>query len=232
MAVAQHREKHFNASDRVRDLVIGMADGLTVPFALAAGLTGAVAANRLIVTAGVAEIAAGAIAMGLGGYLAARGDAEHYASERRREQREVRDLAEHEEGEVVEIFERYGLTRADCQPILSAFHRDHDAWVDFMMRYELGLEQPRPGRALQSALTIGGAYVVGGLVPLLPYMLMTSVERALAVSVVATLGALAVFGALKGRYTGTGALRGALQTVVVGGLASAAAFLVARWIGA
>ncbi len=232
MAVAQHREKHFNASDRVRDLVIGMADGLTVPFALAAGLTGAVAANRLIVTAGVAEIAAGAIAMGLGAYLAARGDAEHYASERRREQREVRDLAEHEEGEVVEIFERYGLTRADCQPILSAFHRDHDAWVDFMMRYELGLEQPRPGRALQSALTIGGAYVVGGLVPLLPYMLMTSVERALAVSVVATLGALAVFGALKGRYTGTGALRGALQTVVVGGLASAAAFLVARWIGA
>ncbi|EQD41588.1 membrane protein containing DUF125, transmembrane [mine drainage metagenome] len=232
MAVAQHREKHFNASDRVRDLVIGMADGLTVPFALAAGLTGAVAANRLIVTAGVAEIAAGAIAMGLGGYLAARGDAEHYASERQREQREVRDLAEHEEGEVVEIFERYGLTRADCQPILSAFHRDHDAWVDFMMRYELGLEQPRPGRALQSALTIGGAYVVGGLVPLLPYMLMTSVERALAVSVVATLGALAVFGALKGRYIGTGALRGALQTVVVGGLASTAAFLVARWIGA
>ncbi|MHB1895898.1 MAG: VIT1/CCC1 transporter family protein [Metallibacterium sp.] len=232
MAVAQHREKHFNASDRVRDLVIGMADGLTVPFALAAGLTGAVAANRLIVTAGVAEIAAGAIAMGLGGYLAARGDAEHYANERQREQREVRDLAEHEEGEVVEIFERYGLTRADCQPILSAFHRDHDAWVDFMMRYELGLEQPHPGRALQSALTIGGAYVVGGLVPLLPYMLMTGVGRALAVSVVATLGALAVFGALKGRYTGTGALRGALQTVVIGGLASAAAFLVARWIGA
>lgn len=232
MAVAQHHEKHFGASDRVRDLVIGMADGLTVPFALAAGLTGAVAANRLIVTAGVAEIAAGAIVMDLGGYLAARSDAEHYARERQREQREVRDLAEHEEGEVVEIFQHYGLTRADCQPILSAFHRDHDAWVDFMMRYELGLEQPRPGRALQSALTIGGAYVVGGLAPLLPYMLMAGVERALAVSVVATLGALAIFGALKGRLTGTGTLRGALQTVVVGGLASAAAFLVARWIGA
>jgi VIT1/CCC1 family predicted Fe2+/Mn2+ transporter len=232
MAVAQHHEKHFGASDRVRDLVIGMADGLTVPFALAAGLTGAVAANRPIVTAGVAEIAAGGIAMGLGGYLAARGDAEHYARERQREQREVRDLAQHEEGEVVEIFQHYGLTRADYKPILSAFHRDHDAWVDFMMRYELGLEQPRPGRALQSALTIGGAYVVGGLVPLLPYMLMAGVERALSVSVVATLGALAIFGALKGRLTGTGTLRGALQTVVVGGLASAAAFLVARWIGA
>lgn len=227
-----HAEKHFDASERVRDVVIGMADGLTVPFALAAGLTGAIAANRLIVTAGLAEIAAGAIAMGLGGYLAARGDAEHYASERRREQREVRDLAQHEEGEVVEIFQRYGLTRTDCEPILAAFRRDHDAWVDFMMRYELGLEAPRPGRAWQSALTIGSAYVVGGLVPLLPYMLLRDVRPALAVSAAATLSALAVFGAVKGRLTGGGVLRGALQTVLVGGLASAVAFMVARWIGA
>ena len=232
MAGPQHHEKHFGASERVRDVVIGMADGLTVPFALAAGLTGAIAANRLIVTAGVAEIAAGAIAMGLGGYLAARGDAEHYASERAREQREVRELAQHEEGEVVEIFQRYGLTRADCEPVLAAFRRDHEAWVDFMMRYELGLERPRPGRALQSAVTIGGAYVAGGLVPLLPYMLLQGVRPALAVSVAATLAALALFGAIKGRLTGSGARRGALQTVLVGGLASAAAFAVARLIGA
>ncbi len=232
MAGPQHHERHFNASDRVRDVVIGMADGLTVPFALAAGLTGAIAATRVIVTAGVAEIAAGAIAMGLGGYLAARGDAEHYASERAREQREVKDLAQHEEREVVEIFERYGLTREACEPILAAFRRDHEAWVDFMMRYELGLEEPRAGRALQSAITIGGAYVVGGLVPLLPYMLLSGVEQALAVSVLATLVALAVFGGIKGRMTGTGGLRGALQTMVVGGLASAVAFAVARLVGA
>ena len=232
MPTVPHSEKHFNASDSVRDVVIGMADGLTVPFALAAGLSGAVAASRLIVTAGVAEIAAGAIAMGLGGYLAARSDAEHYASERRREQREVIELGAHEEDEVVEIFDRYGLTRQDCEPILAAFRRDHDAWVDFMMRYELGLEQPQPGRALRSALTIGGAYIAGGLVPLLPYMLVDGVQRALAVSIAATLAALAAFGAFKGRLTGAGSLRGALQTVVIGGLASTAAFALARLIGA
>lgn len=231
MPATPHHEKHFEASERVRDVVIGMADGLTVPFALAAGLTGAIAANRLIVTAGIAEIAAGAIAMGLGGYLAARSDAEHYASERRREEFEVREMADHEEDEVVEIFARYGLSRSECVPILTAFRRDHEAWVDFMMRYELGLEAPKPGRAWQSALTIGGAYVAGGLVPLLPYMLVEGVERALAYSVVATLAALGAFGAFKGRLTGAGGLRGALQTMVVGGLASAAAYALARLIG-
>ena len=142
------------------------------------------------------------------------------------------ELGAHEEDEVVEIFDRYGLTRQDCEPILAAFRRDHDAWVDFMMRYELGLEQPQPGRALRSALTIGGAYIAGGLVPLLPYMLVDGVERALAVSVIATLAALTAFGALKGRLTGAGSLRGALQTVVIGGLASTAAFVLARLIGA
>lgn len=231
MPTVPHHEKHFDASERVRDLVIGMADGLTVPFALAAGLTGAIAANRLIVTAGIAEIAAGAIAMGLGGYLAARSDADHYASERLREEHEVREMADHEEDEVVEIFARYGLSRSECTPILTAFRRDHEAWVDFMMRYELGLEAPKPSRAWQSALTIGGAYVAGGLVPLLPYMLVQGVERALMFSVVATLAALGAFGAFKGRLTGAGGLRGAVQTMVVGGLASAAAFLLARLIG-
>lgn len=225
-----HVEKHFTASDTVRDIVLGMADGLTVPFALAAGLTGAAAAAGLIVTAGVAEIAAGAIAMGLGGYLAARSDADHYARERRREHYEVRELAHREEQEVVEILGRYGLTREDCAPVLAAFHRDPEAWVDFMMRFELGLEKPEPGRALRSALTIGGAYVVGGLVPLLPYMLTAQVPRALGFSIAATATALAVFGGVKGRIAGTGAWRSAGQTLLVGALAAAAAFGLARLI--
>jgi VIT1/CCC1 family predicted Fe2+/Mn2+ transporter len=231
MPATPHVEKHFTASDTVRDVVIGMADGLTVPFALAAGLSGALAASHVVVVAGVAEIAAGAIAMGLGGYLAARGDADHYAAERRRELYEVRELADEEEREIVQIFGRYGLDRAACAPILKHFHSNHEAWVDFMMRYELGLDAPIPGRALRSALTIGGAYLVGGLVPLLPYMLIGELSGALRVSVVCTLIALAVFGAVKGHFAGIKPWRGALQTVVVGGLASAAAFLLAKWIG-
>jgi VIT1/CCC1 family predicted Fe2+/Mn2+ transporter len=231
MPLTPHTEKHFTASDTVRDLVIGMADGLTVPFALAAGLSGAVAASRLVVVAGVAEIAAGAIAMGLGGYLAARGDADHYAAERAREHYEVRELAHREEDEVVQILAHYGLDRATCAPILAHFRAHPEKWVDFMMRFELGLEQPEPGRALRSALTIGGAYVLGGLVPLLPYMLVDQLSRALPFSVVCTLAALGIFGAAKARFTGIGMLRGAMQTMLVGGLASAAAFLLARWIG-
>lgn len=231
MSPSPHVEKHFTASETVRDLVIGMADGLTVPFALAAGLTGAVAASGVIVTAGVAEIAAGAIAMGLGGYLAARGEADHYHSERAREQHEVLHLTRREEDEVVEIFAEYGLEREDCAPILAAFHRDHDKWVDFMMRYELGLEKPEPGRALRSALTIGGAYVAGGLVPLVPYMLSDDLPLALAASVLCTLAALGVFGGVKARFSGSSGWRGALQTMVVGGLASAAAYGLARLIG-
>src|SRR5579883_1566111 len=221
MPRAAHIEKHFGASDLLRDIVIGMADGLTVPFALAAGLSGAVAASGLVVTAGVAEIAAGAIAMGLGGYLAARGDVEHYA---------VKALPREEEEEIVAILARYGLTREQCAPILAAFHRDHEAWVDFMMRYELGLERPVPGRALRSACTIGGAYVVGGLVPLLPYMLIAQPRTALWISAIATLIALALFGAIKGRYAGTGPQRGAWQTVIVGGIAACAAFFLARLV--
>ncbi|MEO6967844.1 MAG: VIT1/CCC1 transporter family protein [Rhodanobacteraceae bacterium] len=230
MTRAPHIEKHFGASELVRDIVIGMADGLTVPFALAAGLSGAVAASGLIVTAGVAEIAAGAIAMGLGGYLAARGDAEHYARERKRERYEITALPREEEEEIVGIFARYGLTREQCEPILAVFHKDHDAWVDFMMRYELGLEHPVPGRALRSACTIGGAYVIGGLVPLIPYMLIAAPRDALWVSAVATLITLAVFGGIKGRITGTGARRGALQTVIVGGIAACAAFALAKLV--
>lgn len=225
-----HIEKHFGESLLVRDIVIGMADGLTVPFALAAGLSGAVAASGLIVTAGVAEIAAGAIAMGLGGYLAAHGEAEHYAKEHKRERHEITALPREEEEEIIGIFARYGLTREQCAPILAAFHQDHDAWVDFMMRYELGLEHPVPGRALKSACTIGGAYVVGGMVPLIPYMLIAQPRSALWISAIATLITLALFGAIKGRYVGTGARRGALQTVLVGGIAACAAFVLAKLV--
>jgi len=225
-----HKERHFAASDTVRDIVLGMADGLTVPFALAAGLSAANVASRVVVVAGVAEIAAGAIAMGLGGYLAARGEIDHYHSERSREFREIRDLQREEEREIVDIFRDYGLDRAACEPILAHFRKDHDAWVDFMMRFELGLETPQPGRALRSAVTIGGAYVVGGLVPLAPYMLIGQLKPALLASIACTGTALAIFGAAKGRFTGVSAWRSALQTVLIGGVASAVAYLIAHGI--
>ena len=179
-----HIERHFTASEAVRDVVIGMSDGLTVPFALAAGLSGsAVATTAIIVTAGLAEVAAGSIAMGLGGYLAARSDAEHFANEKLREEREVQVVPDVEELEVAEVFQRYGLTDAEIAPILRAFRNNHPAWVDFMMRFELGLEEPDPGRALWSALTIAGAYIAGGLIPLSPYMVISSTHTALLVSI-------------------------------------------------
>jgi VIT1/CCC1 family predicted Fe2+/Mn2+ transporter len=223
-----HVEKHFTASESVRDIVIGMSDGLTVPFALAAGLTGTAIATRVIVTAGLAEIAAGSIAMGLGGFLAARSDAEHYQSERLREEDEVVHLPHKEREEVAELFEGYGLSPEHVTPILEAFQSNPRAWVDFMMRYELGLEEPDPGRALKSALTIAGAYVAGGLIPLAPYMLTTSATTAALYSVVVTLFALTIFGYIKGRFTGTRPFRSALQTAVIGGLAAAAAFGIAK----
>ena len=230
MPQTQHIEKHFQASEVVRDIVIGMSDGLTVPFALAAGLSGAVAASRLVVTAGLAEIAAGSIAMGLGGYLAARSDSEHYTSEQEREQWEVIEKSEEEEAEVARVFLAYGLQREEIAPILAAFRQRPKAWVDFMMRFELGLEKPDPRRALNSALTIGGAYIVGGLIPLGPYIILSSVKTGLLVSILVTLAALALFGYIKGRYTGIAPLRGALQTVAIGGLAATAAFAIARAI--
>src|SRR5262252_9438799 len=171
MPQTPHIEHHFTASDSVRDVVIGMSDGLTVPFALAAGLTGAATTTGVIVTAGLAEIAAGSIAMGLGGYLAGRSDAEHYASEREREHREVREKPAVEKREVRDIFRAYGLSDEETAPILTAFEKHPQDWIDFMMRFELGLEKPVAGRAMRSALTIGGAYAVGGLVPLAPYIL-------------------------------------------------------------
>ena len=230
MPQTPHVEKHFTAGATVRDIVIGMSDGLTVPFALAAGLSGAISTTSIIVTAGLAEIAAGSIAMGLGGYLAARSDAEHYASERVREQLEVKEKADVEKEEVAEVFQSYGLTAEESAPIVEALSQRPDAWVDFMMRFELGLEEPDPKRALRSALTIAGAYIAGGLIPLTPYILVSHAQTALIVSVVATLIALTVFGYVKGHFTGAVPIRSAFQTVLIGGLAAAAAFLIARLI--
>ncbi len=231
MPQTPHVERHFTAGERVRDIVIGMSDGLTVPFALAAGLSGAVSSTAIIVTAGLAEIAAGSIAMGLGGYLAARSDAEHYASERVREEAEVREKPAVEADEVTEVFRTYGLTAEESAPVVEALRQRPEAWIDFMMRFELGLERPDPRRALTSALTIAFAYVAGGLIPLAPYLVLSTARAALALSVVVTLVALAVFGYVKGHFTGALPARSALQTAMIGGLAASAASGIARAIG-
>jgi VIT1/CCC1 family predicted Fe2+/Mn2+ transporter len=222
-----HVEGHFRSSDSVRDVVIGMADGLTVPFALAAGLT-AVAASRVIVVAGLAEIAAGSIAMGLGGYLAARSDAEYYESERRREEAEIVERPEDERREVREILETYGLSGEHVHSILAHFEQKPKAWVDWMMRFELGLERPDPRRALRSALTIAGSYIAGGFIPLSPYMITPRAATALEYSVASTAVALAVFGYIKGRFTGASPVRSSIQTTVIGGLAAGAAYAIAK----
>jgi VIT1/CCC1 family predicted Fe2+/Mn2+ transporter len=208
-----------------------MADGLTVPFALAAGLSGAIDHTGIIVTAGLAEIAAGSIAMGLGGYMAAKSDAEHYAKEREREKREVAEIPHEEMREVAEVFQAYGLTEDQTWPIVQALKQQPRNWVDFMMRFELGLEKPNPKRALTSALTIAGAYVAGGLIPLAPYMFSDTTSGALGISIVLTLIALLIFGFVKGRFTGTRPLRSALQTAFIGSVAAGAAFAIARMIG-
>jgi VIT1/CCC1 family predicted Fe2+/Mn2+ transporter len=226
----RHTERHFTSSEVVRDIVLGMADGLTVPFALAAGLTGAVASPGIIVTAGLAEIAAGSIAMGLGGYLAAKSEAEHYAAEQRREQQEVIEKPREEMKEVAEIFRSYGVAEEHIVPVVEAMSQRPKQWIDFMMRFELGLEKPDPKRARVSAAVIAGSYIVGGLVPLVPYMLLHEAHRALVVSVVMTLIALTIFGYVKGRFTGAKAWKSALQTMSIGGLAALAAFLIARAI--
>jgi VIT1/CCC1 family predicted Fe2+/Mn2+ transporter len=231
MPATPHVEQHFTASETVRDIVIGMSDGLTVPFALAAGLSGAAAGTTIVVTAGLAEIAAGSIAMGLGGYLAARTDAEHYAAELVREEKETETVPEQEAEEVATIFRDYGLPEAQITPVVNAIRADRNRWVEFMMRYELGLEAPNPARARQSALTIALSYIGGGLIPLSPYILLSNLSTALIVSVAVTLLALFVFGAVKGRFTGLNLWSSGAQTVFVGGLAAAAAFALARLIG-
>jgi VIT1/CCC1 family predicted Fe2+/Mn2+ transporter len=231
MPQTPHIEKHFTSTARIRDIVIGMSDGLTVPFALAAGLSGVVDSTRVVITAGFAEIAAGSIAMGLGGYLAARTDAEHYASELARENRETYDMPAEETKEVVEVFEEYGLPHQNAVEAAHALRQDRKRWVEFMMRFELGLEKPDPKRARSSALTIALSYVVGGLIPLSPYFFLHPMQKALIGSVVLTLIALFVFGYMKGRYTVKRPVRSAWQTAFVGGIAAGAAFAIAKAIG-
>lgn len=230
MARIVHAEKHFTSSNFVRDMVIGMSDGLTVPFALAAGLSGAIANTRFIVIGGLAEIAAGSIAMGLGGYLAARGDAEHYEQEKAREYREIKEIPDQEKAEVSRVFQDYGLPAQESAQVSEALSQHPDAWVDFMMRFELGLEQPDPKRAVTSAGTIAGAYVVGGMIPLSPYVILGSAARGLEFSAIVTLAALGIFGYIKGKYTGERALRSAVQTMVIGGVAAGVAFALAKLI--
>jgi len=230
MPATPHIEKHFLASALVRDIVIGMADGLTVPFALAAGLAVAVSSTAIIITAGLAEVAAGALAMELGGYLAARTDLEHYRSELQREKSEIKEVPETERAEVRQILRKQGLDPALAEKVTVALTRDPERWIHFMMRFELGLEEPVPGRELKSALTIGGAYVVGGLIPLLPYFFLAEISQALPLSIALTLAALLIFGGIKGQMTGVTPLRSAVQTALIGSLAAAAAFAIARLV--
>jgi VIT1/CCC1 family predicted Fe2+/Mn2+ transporter len=223
-----HPEPHSSASEVVRDIVIGMADGLTVPFALAAGIAGAGVHTALIVAAGFAEIAAGSISMGLGGYLAARGEAEHYVREKAREEREVEEKPEVEAEEVNEVLRSYGLTREEASPVVASLRNRKGDWINFMMRFELGLEEPHPKRAVFSAITIAASYVVGGVIPLLPYVFIEGAFSALKISVIATLAALAVFGYFRGKFISDRPVKSMLQTVLVGGLAATAAFALAR----
>lgn len=226
----EHTEKHFHASETVRDIVIGMADGLTVPFALAAGLSGTLDTTATVVIAGIAEMAAGSIAMGLGGYLAARTDAEHYESELNREQWEIQHLSERERQEVEDYLNGLGLEGTTLRQATDAICSDDKRWLDFMMKHELGLERPDPKRARNSSLTIGISYIVGGLIPLSPYMLIHQSRSALWVSIIVTLIALFVFGYAKGKFMGTNAWKSAAATTLTGGLAAGAAFLIARLI--
>jgi VIT1/CCC1 family predicted Fe2+/Mn2+ transporter len=231
MPTPPHTEKHFLGSESVRDVVIGMADGLTVPFALAAGLSAAVTSTHVIVTAGLAEIIAGAIAMGLGGYLAARTDQEHFASEERREYFEIDKLPEQEKAELRDIFRSFGLQGSELDTVVAALSKDKDHWAEFMMRFELGLERPDPKRAPISAATIAVSYIVGGLIPLGPYMVAGDMKRALLFSILFTGVALIAFGAVKGKLTGMNPFKSGSQTLLVGGLAAGAAFYLASIFG-
>jgi len=225
-----HVELHMRSSEILTDIVIGMSDGLTVPFALAAGLSGAVSPSHLnlIWIAGIAEIAAGSIAMGLGGYLAGRTEVDHYNSELNREYDEVREVPEKEKEEVREFFSNLGLSEDVQQQAVEEMTRDKDKWVDFMMKYELGLDKPDPQRARKSAFNIGCSYIVGGLIPLSPYFFVNDGITGLKISAVITLICLFFFGYFKSRMTGVNPLAGALRVMVIGALAAGCAFAVAR----
>ncbi|MBA0874914.1 hypothetical protein Goshw_023819 [Gossypium schwendimanii] len=225
-----HKEKHFTAGEVVRDIIIGVSDGLTVPFALAAGLSGANASSSIVITAGIAEVAAGAISMGLGGYLAAKSEADHYTRELKREEEEIINVPDVEAAEVAEILAEYGVEPHEYAPVVNALRKRPQAWLDFMMKFELGLEKPDPRRALQSAFNIAVSYILGGLVPLLPYMFIPRAQDAVAASVVITIAALLIFGYAKGYFTGNKPVKSAFQTALIGAIASAAAFGIAKVI--
>ncbi len=225
-----NQEQHFQSSEKVRDFVIGMSDGLTVPFALAAGLSGAVDSNAIVITAGLAEIAAGSIAMGLGGYLAGRTEIEHYESEEKREYDEIENLYQVEIQETKDIFAQYGVPEDLQEKVALAIAQDKKKWVDFMMRFELGLDRPDKNRALQSAFIIGISYVIGGLIPLTAYFFTSTPVQGLVYSTVITLLCLVVFGIIKSKLTGQPLFKGALRVTLVGAAAATAAFLIARLI--
>ncbi len=226
-----HHEHHNKSSESLRDFVIGMADGLTVPFALVAGLSGAVDSTNLIITAGVAEIAAGCIAMGLGGYMGAKTESEHYDSEYARELHEIEHLPKVEIKETHDILVDFGVPEEHAPLIIEGLKKDPKKWADFMMRFELGLEKPDPSRLIKSPLIIGGAYVAGGIVPLSPYILMANVHSALPISCAVSLIALFAFGAFKGHYTGQNWLRAAIHTTLIGAAAAGTAFVIAKLVG-
>jgi vacuolar iron transporter family protein len=223
-----HTEAHLKSSQALTDIVIGMSDGLTVPFALAAGLSGAVSSSSIIVIAGIAEIAAGSIAMGLGGYLAGKTEQDHYKSEQKREYDEVDNLRHREIEETKEFFANIGLSPRLQDEATEEISKDKDRWVNFMMKYELGLEEPDPRRATKSALNIGLSYIAGGIIPLSPYFFISNSADALKISVVATLLCLFLFGFFKSRITGVNPWWGALRVTLIGAMAAAAAFGVAK----
>jgi len=222
-----HKETHLKSSDFIADIVIGMSDGLTVPFALAAGLSGAVSSNTIVITAGVAEIVAGCIAMGLGGYLAGKTEQEHYQSELKKEFEEVENIPEKEIQEIKEIFAEYGIDKEGQEILAIQLSKDKTKWVNFMMKFELGLEKPDPNRARNSALTIGLAYFVGGLLPLTAYFFTSTPHEGLIISALITTGCLFVFGYFKSKITGQPKLKGALKVTAIGLIAAAAAYFVA-----
>lgn len=225
-----HEEKHFDSPAMVKDIVIGMADGLTVPFALAAGLSGAVDSNTIVITAGIAEIIAGSIAMGLGGYLAGRTEADHYDAELKREYDEVEMVPEREKQEIREILSEYGISATTQAIVADELAMKKDKWVDFMMKFELGLEKPHRNRARKSAFNIAASYVAGGFIPLSAYFITSHPEEGLPISAGITLAALLIFGYFKARVTAQPAWKGAFSTAGIGALAAGAAFMIARMI--
>ena len=228
-----HLEEHMQSSDILTDIVIGMSDGLTVPFALAAGLSGAVGDHvNLIWIAGIAEVAAGSIAMGLGGYLAGKTEIDHYNSELKKEYWELEHKREREIQEVRDVFLGWGLTKETTEEATQEIIKDDKRWVEFMMKFELGLEEPDPKRARKSAFNIGVSYVVGGIVPLMPYFFVSNSIDGLKISAVITLVCLYIFGFFKSKMTGINPWWGGVKVMFIGAIAAAAAFSIAKLIQA